>query len=126
MAQQLYTTIIAGLKGGSIVPYLGAGALKGSIHTSSGAHIPASSDELILAINRGKPMASKLMYEFPRAAMHMELKSGRSRSFPIHPDLLKVLQGMPRVDAYVFHGPRGGRLKPDTVRRILVREVIDH
>jgi len=53
-----------------------------------------------------------------------ELKSRRSRSFPI-PDLLKVLQGMPRVDAYVFHGPRGGRLKPDTVRRILVREVIE-
>jgi integrase len=26
-----------------------------------------------------------------------ELKSGRSRSFPIHPDLLEVLQGMPRV-----------------------------
>jgi len=54
-----------------------------------------------------------------------ELKSGRSRSFPIHPDLLEVLQGMPRVDAYVFHGPRGGRLKPDTVRRILIREVIE-
>ncbi len=54
-----------------------------------------------------------------------ELKSGRSRSFPIHPDLLKVLQGMPHVDAYVFHGPRGGRLKPDTVRRILIREVIE-
>ena len=54
-----------------------------------------------------------------------ELKSGRSRSFPIHPDLLDVLRGMPRVDAYVFHGPRGGRLKPDTVRRILIREVIE-
>ena len=54
-----------------------------------------------------------------------ELKSGRSRSFPIHPDLLILLQGMPRIDAYVFHGPRGGRLKPDTVRRILVREVIE-
>ncbi|MCY2992372.1 MAG: tyrosine-type recombinase/integrase [Planctomycetota bacterium] len=54
-----------------------------------------------------------------------ELKSGRSRTFPIHPHLLSVLQGMPRVDACVFHGPRGGRLKPDTVRRILVREVLD-
>ena len=32
---------------------------------------------------------------------------------------------MLRIDAYVFHGPRGGRLKPDTVRRILVREVIE-
>jgi len=32
---------------------------------------------------------------------------------------------MPRKDAFVFHGPRGGRLKPDTVRQILVREVIE-
>jgi integrase len=54
-----------------------------------------------------------------------ELKSGRSRSFPIHPDLFSVLKQMPRIDGYVFHGPRGGRLKPDTVRRILVREVIE-
>jgi integrase len=28
------------------------------------------------------------------------------------------------TDGYVFHGPRGGRLKPDTVRRTLVREVL--
>jgi integrase len=54
-----------------------------------------------------------------------ELKSGRSRSFPIHPHLLSVLQGMPHIDAYVFHGPRGGRLKPDTVRRILIREIME-
>ncbi len=53
-----------------------------------------------------------------------QLKSGRNRSFPIHPDLMKVLQRIERRDAYIFHGPRTGRLKPDTVRRILVREVI--
>jgi integrase len=53
-----------------------------------------------------------------------ELKSGRSRTFPIHPDLLTVFKDHPRRDGFVFHGPRGGRLKPDTVRRILVREVI--
>ena len=54
-----------------------------------------------------------------------ELKSGRGRSFPLHADLLEVLRGMPRRDGYIFHGPRGGRLKPDTVRRILVREAIE-
>ena len=54
-----------------------------------------------------------------------ELKSGRSRSFPIHADLMEVLRSIPRRDRYIFHGPRGGRLKPDTVRRILVREVIE-
>ena len=59
------------------------------------------------------------------ARQRRELKSGRSRSFPIHPDLRAVFQRLPRVDGFVFHGPRGGRLKPDTVRRILVREVIE-
>ena len=78
MTQQLYTTLLVGLKNGSIIPYLGAGALTGSTDASTGIPIPASSDQLILAINRGKPMAPKLMYEFPRAAMHLELKSGRS------------------------------------------------
>lgn len=52
------------------------------------------------------------------------LKSGRSRSLPIHHDLATVLAAMSRTDAYVFHGPRHGRLKPDTVRQILIREVL--
>jgi integrase len=52
-------------------------------------------------------------------------KSGRSRSFPIHCDLQGVLEELPRsADGLVFHGPRGGRLKPDTVRRVLIRDVI--
>lgn len=54
-----------------------------------------------------------------------ELKSGRSRSFPVHHDLLSVLQKRPRQGAHVFYGPRGGRLKPDTARRTLIREVIE-
>ncbi|MFZ4537706.1 hypothetical protein [Propionivibrio sp.] len=36
------------------------------------------SDSLIIAMNNGKPMAPKLMYEFPLAAMNVELKRGRS------------------------------------------------
>ena len=54
-----------------------------------------------------------------------ESKSGRSRTFPVHADLLAVLERMPLRDGYGFHGPRRGRLKPDTVRRILVREAIE-
>ena len=53
-----------------------------------------------------------------------ELKSGRSRNLPIHPDLAAVLAETPKKDGYIFHGPRGGRLKPDTVRNVLIREVI--
>ena len=40
--------------------------------------MPADSDSLILAMNNGNPMAPKLMYEFPRAAMNQELKKGRN------------------------------------------------
>ncbi len=54
-----------------------------------------------------------------------EIKGRRSRSFPLHPDLLKVLQNRPHQGPYVFYGPRGGRLKPDTVRRAFVRDVIE-
>jgi hypothetical protein len=68
----------AGIESGEIVPYLGAGALNGSLHTETGEPIPADSDSLILAMNNGKPMAPRLMYEFARAAMDVELKRGRS------------------------------------------------
>ena len=52
-------------------------------------------------------------------------KSGRSRSFPIQTDLRPLLEAVtPAPDGLVFHGPRGGRLKPDTVRRLLVSEVL--
>ncbi len=54
-----------------------------------------------------------------------QTKSGRGRSFPMHVELRRVLEGMARAgDGLVFHGPKGGRLKPDTVRRALIREVL--
>lgn len=73
-----FASILAGLADGSVVPYLGCRALDGVIDPASGKAIPADSDSLILAMNDGKPMAPKLMYEFPRAAMNIELKKGRS------------------------------------------------
>jgi SIR2-like domain len=73
-----FEPMLAGLMDGSVVPYLGAGALAGVIDPQSGRPMPADSDSLILAMNNGQPMAPKLMYEFPRAAMHIELKKGRS------------------------------------------------
>src|SRR5512135_1006821 len=73
-----FETIFTGLSDGSVVPYLGPGALNGVIDPATGKAIPADSDSLILAMNNGQPMAPKLMYEFPRAAMNIELKRGRS------------------------------------------------
>lgn len=78
MNPALRASLVAGLKNGSIVPYLGPGVLADVRDAASGAPIPADSDSLIIAMNGGKPMAPKLMYEFPRAAMNVELKRGRS------------------------------------------------
>lgn len=69
--------IIQGIKQGQIIPYIGAYALQGSVNTETQEPIPADSDSLIYAMNNGQPMAPKLMYEFPRAAMNLELKRGR-------------------------------------------------
>ena len=69
--------LVTGIKNGSIVPYLGPDVLQDVTHQQTGANIPADSDSLILAMNGGKPMSPRLMYEFPRAAMDMELKKGR-------------------------------------------------
>lgn len=70
--------LIAGVQNNQIVPYLGFDALAGVTDLDNGEPIPADSDSLILAMNGGKPMAPRLMYEFPRAAMNVELKRGRS------------------------------------------------
>ena len=78
MTPDLREKLLAGLKDGSIVPYLGPGVLADVKNAASGAPIPADSNSLIYAMNDGKPMAPKLMYEFPRAAMNVELKRGRS------------------------------------------------
>ncbi len=78
MTPELREKLLAGLKDGSIVPYLGPGVLADVKNAATGAPIPADSDSLIYAMNDGKPMAPKLMYEFPRAAMNVELKRGRT------------------------------------------------
>lgn len=53
-------------------------------------------------------------------------KGKRGRSFPIHSDLRCVLDGLYVPDAIgrVFIGPRGGPLRPDTVRTTLINQVI--
>ncbi|MGR8934705.1 MAG: SIR2 family protein [Gammaproteobacteria bacterium] len=74
----VFSEIFDGLSANRIVPYLGPGVLYDVKDSTTGAALPADSESLILAMNGGKPMAPKLMYEFPRAAMNLELKKGRS------------------------------------------------
>lgn len=52
-------------------------------------------------------------------------KNRKNRSFPINPRLLEVLRALSRHDdGVVFHGPLGGRLKPDVVRENLKKNVL--
>jgi integrase len=53
-------------------------------------------------------------------------KGRRSRRIPIHPQFRLILDRMARRnDGRVFGGPRGGILKPDSVRNILIRDVLN-
>lgn len=78
MSQQTLDEIMKGLASGEVVPYIGPGALRAVTEKATGTPMPADSDSLILAMTGGQPMSPRLMYEFPRAAMHMENKKGRS------------------------------------------------
>jgi integrase len=53
------------------------------------------------------------------------IKGKRGRTIPMNTGIRTVLERMHRsADGLVFHGPRGGRLKPDVVRTALIRDVI--
>lgn len=59
-----------GLQNGSLVPFLGLGVFEGT-------SLPYDSDSLILALNNGRAMSQRLMYEYSRAAMSLEQRKGR-------------------------------------------------
>lgn len=59
------------------------------------------------------------------ARLERRTKNRRDRCIPIHDDLRSVLGSIAQSkDGFVFHGPRGGKLKPDVVRTALIRDVI--
>ena len=70
MTSNLFSEILSGLYDNTVIPYLGPGVLFDSVSKLNHEPIPADSESLILAMNGGKPMAPKLMSEFPRAAMN--------------------------------------------------------
>lgn len=74
MLQQLANKLI----NKEVIPYLGPGALADVVEVGTQRPIPAENESLILAITGGKPLSSRLMYEFSRAAMDQELKRGRA------------------------------------------------
>lgn len=64
------------LEKGSLVPFLGMGVFKNTKATD-GTQLPYDSDSMILALNNGRAMSERLMYEYTRAAMSLEQRKGR-------------------------------------------------
>lgn len=58
------------------VPYFGLGVFYDTV-TTEGEKMPHDSDSLILTMNNGRAMSPRLMFEFSRAAMHLEQRKGR-------------------------------------------------
>ncbi|MCR1810219.1 SIR2 family protein [Sulfurospirillum sp. hDNRA2] len=67
----------AQIKEGTTVPFIGMGVFKGT-KTEDGFQIPFDSDSMILALNSGRAMSPRLMYEYSRAAMSLEQRKGRA------------------------------------------------
>lgn len=57
------------------IPYFGLGVFEES-KTKEGEQMPYDSDSLILMMNNGRPMSPRLMFEYSRAAMHLEQRRG--------------------------------------------------
>ena len=59
-----------------MVPFIGMGVFK-QTQCSDGTQMPFDSDSMILALNGGRAMSPRLMYEYSRAAMSLEQRKGR-------------------------------------------------
>ena len=60
-----------------------------------------------------------------KSSTQQTLKNKRGRIVPLNQQLVPVLKSMSRtLDGLVFHGPLGGKIKPDTLRNILVKKVL--
>lgn len=68
-------TIKKEIRNQSTVPYFGLGIFKG-VTTKEGEEMPYDSDSMILKMNNGRPMSPRLMFEYSRAAMHLEQRRG--------------------------------------------------
>jgi len=71
----LLETIKKEIRNQTTIPYFGLGVFEGAT-TKEGEALPYDSDSLILAMNGGRAMAPRLMYEYSRAAMHLEQRRG--------------------------------------------------
>ncbi|QFR48827.1 hypothetical protein FJR48_03460 [Sulfurimonas lithotrophica] len=64
------------LLSGELVPFIGMGVFENT-KANDGSNLPYDSDSMILALNNGRAMSDRLMYEYSRAAMSLEQRKGR-------------------------------------------------
>jgi len=72
---EMIETIKKELRNQTTVPYFGLGVFAGTT-TKEGEQMPYDSDSMILMLNNGRPMSQRLMFEYSRAAMHLEQRRG--------------------------------------------------
>ncbi|WP_345979021.1 SIR2 family protein [Sulfurimonas sp. HSL3-2] len=72
---EIIQTIKKELRNQTTVPYFGLGIFEG-VTTKEGEEMPYDSDSMILKMNNGRPMSQRLMFEYSRAAMHLEQRRG--------------------------------------------------
>ena len=65
------------LRNQTTVPYFGLGIFYDT-KTKEGEQMPFDSDSMILKLNDGRQMSQRLMFEYSRAAMHLEERRGVS------------------------------------------------
>jgi len=68
-------TIKKEIRNQTTVPYFGLGVFAGT-KTKEGEQMPYDSDSMILMMNNGRAMSERLMFEYSRAAMHLEQRRG--------------------------------------------------
>jgi hypothetical protein len=68
-------TIKKELRNQTTIPYFGLGIFA-QTKTKEGEQMPYDSDSMILMMNNGRAMSSRLMFEYSRAAMHLEQRRG--------------------------------------------------
>lgn len=73
--ENIIETIKKEIRNQTTIPYFGLGVFEGIV-TKEGEAVPHDSDSLILAMNGGRAMAPRLMFEYSRAAMHLEQRRG--------------------------------------------------
>lgn len=72
---ELIQTIKKELRNQTTVPYFGLGIFE-NVKTKDGEQMPYDSDSMILMMNGGRAMSQRLMFEYSRAAMHLEQRRG--------------------------------------------------